>query len=294
MIYTIKNSLLTAKINTLGAELVSVKSNATDVEFIWQGDEKYWSSHSPILFPFCGRLHEQKYLYKNEEFSIKKHGFAKFSEFIAINIKDSEISFKLSNNEETLSLFPFEFDFVVKYKLKENNLQVQFQVNNKSKSKMYFSLGGHPAFNCPLNSHLNFDDYYLEFSNKEYIQRIFSENALSIEQTTNFEKIKNGVLPLEHSLFDNDAIFLDLYQGKDKIILKSDLSKERIEMTFNEMTCVGLWHKNLSDAPYVCIEPWHGFPGREGIIEDIEKMKETIVLDSGSAYSNSFEIKFVS
>ena len=54
MIYIIKNNVLTAKINSFGAELISVQNNLTKTEFIWQGNKKYWNGHSPILFPFCG------------------------------------------------------------------------------------------------------------------------------------------------------------------------------------------------------------------------------------------------
>ena len=59
MIYTLKNDKLTVEINSLGAELTSVKSTDGH-EYIWQGSE--WKKHAPILFPVCGRDIVSKYL----------------------------------------------------------------------------------------------------------------------------------------------------------------------------------------------------------------------------------------
>jgi galactose mutarotase-like enzyme len=50
----IKNDQLTLEISSLGAELQSIK-DANGNEYLWDGDEKYWNRHSPILFPIvCG------------------------------------------------------------------------------------------------------------------------------------------------------------------------------------------------------------------------------------------------
>ena len=52
MIYEIKSGEVTASIDTLGAELVSLKKNGS--EFMWRGTP--WPKHAPVLFPICGRL----------------------------------------------------------------------------------------------------------------------------------------------------------------------------------------------------------------------------------------------
>ena len=51
----IKNDQLTLEISSLGAELQSIK-DANGNEYLWDGDEKYWNRHSPILFHIVCRL----------------------------------------------------------------------------------------------------------------------------------------------------------------------------------------------------------------------------------------------
>ena len=51
---TIKNEFLTAKINELGAELVSLKNGEN--EYIWEGKKEIWPNSCPIMFPICGGL----------------------------------------------------------------------------------------------------------------------------------------------------------------------------------------------------------------------------------------------
>ena len=55
------------------------------------------------------------------------------------------------------------------------------------------------------------------------------------------------------------------------------------------MTHLGLW--TAVGAPFVCIEPWHGIPGRENVIEDFGDRKLFIYLDSGKTYNTFFDIE---
>ena len=51
-IVELKNDKIAIKVNTHGAELVSLKSIETDREYMWCGDAEYWGRVSPVLFPF--------------------------------------------------------------------------------------------------------------------------------------------------------------------------------------------------------------------------------------------------
>ena len=76
MTYTLKNENLTVIINSLGAEVVSVKDR-NGRELWWNGDPAFWKGHSPILFPACGGLWNGKYSLNGKEYNMPKHGFAK-------------------------------------------------------------------------------------------------------------------------------------------------------------------------------------------------------------------------
>ena len=73
-------------------------------------------------------------------------------------------------------------------------------------------------------------------------------------------------------MFDHDAIFLSSKRGKDVLTLKSNLNDNYVRLSYYNMTCIGFWHANKTDAPFVCMEPQAGFPGRDLMIEDYEKV----------------------
>ena len=53
MLITLKNQQMSAVIDSLGAQLISLK-NVDDKEFIWQRDPAVWKFCSPLLFPAIG------------------------------------------------------------------------------------------------------------------------------------------------------------------------------------------------------------------------------------------------
>ena len=55
-----------------------------------------------------------------------------------------------------------EFEFIISYVLKNNTLEVNHTVRNLDIKPIYFSLGGHPAFNCPLYSNENYEFTFYE------------------------------------------------------------------------------------------------------------------------------------
>ena len=73
----IENEFLTVDVNENGAELWSIKSKKTGIEYLWQGNAEYWKGRAPILFPICGRLFEGKYFYDGKEYAMPIHGIAK-------------------------------------------------------------------------------------------------------------------------------------------------------------------------------------------------------------------------
>ncbi|HEY2727835.1 MAG TPA: aldose 1-epimerase family protein, partial [Parafilimonas sp.] len=72
---TLVNNELVIIINEKGAELQSVKYN--DVEYLWQADANFWSKHAPVLFPIVGELKNGKYIFKDKEYKLPRHGFAR-------------------------------------------------------------------------------------------------------------------------------------------------------------------------------------------------------------------------
>lgn len=290
MIRKIENDYLSVEINEKGAELFSIKSKKTDIEYLWQGDPEYWNGRSTILFPICGRLFGGKYTYNGVEYEMPIHGIAKLFEFNAKSVSNTEIEFELLSSELTKKYYPFEFELTIRYSLKANLLKTEFIVKNTGDKEMYFSYGGHPGFNVPFTPNEKFEDYYIEFTKNELSKHVFSASCFDTGETEKFCFNKKK-LPLSHDLFDNDALFFET--ESDKVKLKSSKSKNSIEVIYKDMTCLGLWHKPKSDAPYICIEPWHGIPSTDGIIDDFKTKQQMIRLNANKRYDNSYAIKII-
>ena len=106
---TIKNNQLTTVVDSRGAELVSLEKTSTHREYIWEGNPTFWGKHSPVLFPIVGTLKNNQYQYKNETYTLPRHGFARDYEFELISRTDSSAVFSLQASAETKTVYPFDF-----------------------------------------------------------------------------------------------------------------------------------------------------------------------------------------
>jgi galactose mutarotase-like enzyme len=210
---TIFNSELSATINHKGAELISLKKINSSKEYIWEGNPFFWGKHSPILFPIVGTLKNDSYTYKNNPYTLSRHGFARDMDFNLIDSTENMVILSLSSNAVTKERFPFEFELRIIYTLHLSILNVNYQVINKGFDIMPFSIGGHPAFALPKK----FEDYSLQFETDENLTCYQLDNDLLSEKTKQIELVKNR-LPLTYSLFENDALILkNLSQNKSKL-----------------------------------------------------------------------------
>ena len=287
---TIRQDALAASFEEEGAELVSLQKNGT--EYLWNGDPVYWDRHAPILFPFVGRLERKKYFLRGREYPMGLHGFASRSRFSVRRESDSEVTFSLSDTEETRRCYPFQFRLEVHYVLQADGLCVTFLVQNLSESEMYFGIGGHPGFRVPLEAGLRLEDYSLVWDEPGEPERIlFSERCL----TTGREEFKFpgkiGTLPLRRNLFDHDAIVLT-GTGK-RVRLCSESGTRAVEVIFPDMPYIGFWQPAFKDAPFLCSEPWATLPGRDGVEEHLETFPGMIGLAPGKAYRNTWGIRLL-
>ncbi len=151
MIYEIENEYMKVSVDVIGAELKSVLRKDGNIEHLWQGDEKYWTSRSPILFPIVGRLFEGRYSFNGKEYEMNPHGLLRKSKFALVDKTCKKMTFAYSANDDTFARYPFKFIFTVEYSLCKNTLSVVYSVKNVGKDTMYFGLGGHPGFNVPFD-----------------------------------------------------------------------------------------------------------------------------------------------
>lgn len=260
MNYSLRNETLLLQFDDLGAELISISDNKTQTQYLWNADQNYWKRHSPILFPVVGSLSNKAYQYKDTIYPMSQHGFARDRVFQLIKQNDNEIWFSLESDEDTLKVYPFLFRLEIGYLLSGNTINVCWRVINRDLSVIHFSIGGHPAFNCPLHDDESQIDYFLRFDTKNPIRyQHIDENGLLIKKPAaeqNKLSVDDGILPLNPHLFDYDALIFEDNQCQRISIL----SPERIPyitLTF-DTPIFGLWSPAGKNAPFICIEPWYG------------------------------------
>lgn len=290
--FTLKNDELTLTINQLGAELSSIKDNKTGQEYLWNADPTYWKRHSPILFPIVGSLKNQSYRYDDEVYSMSQHGFARDMEFTFFKLTKTEIWFQLEANEETLKMYPFEFTLEVGYQLIDRSITVMWKVVNTDSKKMYFSIGAHPAFLCPLNTNEKQSDYSIAFGTKKPIRYLtIDSNGLVIKKPeTNQDTLptNHGLLPIHPNLFDQDALIIE-NSGCHKVSLVTPDKKPYVTVSF-DTPLFGLWSPAKINAPFVCIEPWYGRCDSNDFDGDLEDREWGNSLDIGKVFETSYTI----
>lgn len=288
MLITIENDFLSLTVDTLGAQMMSIRS-ADGCEYLWQGDPEFWADRSPTLFPFIGRLMDKSYTFHGKPYTMGIHGFAAEAEFSPDEQTETKLVLSLSSSIATLVLYPFDFTLEITYELKGSSIVVASRVRNQSGETMPFSLGGHPGFRVPLDDGEKFEDYYLEFSESCRPDRILFTTDILVSSQTAPQPLEGGrVLPLTHGLFDEDAIILK--NMAREVCLKSHVSRRSVTVSYPDMAYVGFWHWPRKDAPYVCIEPWTSLPGRDGVAEEITCRSDMIHLAPGRTYENIWTI----
>lgn len=287
MKYTISNHYLSATIDSLGAQLASLKKFEEDQEYIWKADPEVWGRHAPILFPIVGRLKDDNYRHDGKEYSMGQHGFARNLEFENLLNESDELIFELKESEETLKNYPFQFTLRVTYTLSKNILFNTYEVSTEGNREIYFSIGGHPGFTCPIDEGSKRSDYYLEFEKEETVgSHILTGGTISDETKP---IIVNKKIDLIDNLFDEDALILKNLNSK-KLSLKHKSGKVVLHFHFPEFPYLGIWSINQT-SPYVCIEPWFGLADSSRHDGDLTKKEGIQKLSPGDVFRCEYGIE---
>jgi galactose mutarotase-like enzyme len=287
MKYSISNDLLDVSIKSDGAELISLKKTGDDVEYLWQADPLFWRRHAPVLFPIVGSLKNSEYSFDGKTYNLPQHGFARDSEFSLFKKKKDTISFKLKYSEESLKKYPFKFQLIIEYRLEGKKLITVYRVKNIDDQQIFFSIGAHPAFNCPLLTGTKKTDYFLELEKKETVYSLCLEKGfLSDKKALILEN--DNVIHLTSSTFNKGAIIIE-NPASHRISLKNNLTNRSITMEYTNFPYLGIWSYS-KDAPFVCIEPWFGIADEVSTSGNFREKKGIQSLESGMEFICEYRI----
>lgn len=286
---TLENEELLVEISPKGAELQKIYNKKEGFDYLWNGNPEYWGSHAPNLFPIIGRLNEYKYKKDDAVYELPQHGFAKDMDFEAHKESDAKATFTLKNNAQSAEMYPYEFTLAIEYTLIGALVSISYKVENHSEERMPFSIGGHPAFNVPMNGAGSYEDYTLTINPKEEV-KYFESNPLPYRSGNRrvLQAIKDGVMKLDHETFRDGLIIID--EPKLDSITLTGPEKHGVTVNVSDFPYLCLWTKEQMDAPFICIEPFFGLPDIAGEIGTLEEKDGIILLEAGDIKQLSFTI----
>lgn len=297
MLIRIENEKLKVEIERFGAELKSIVNKSTQQEYLWEADPAFWGKTSPILFPFIGKLEGGGFRYNGTFYEMDKHGFARDMDYQVVAQEKDSVVLAIEDTAVTLSKFPFPFRLEVAYSLEANSVSEQWKLYNKGGETMYFSMGGHPAFACPLveNGVRNGKRtdcfvklYGVDDRKMPSITEINVSDGLLTGKTFPVA-VKGGVFPIEEHIFDKDALVF-ASQGVTAVGLLNAEGKEYVRIEASSCPVWGIWSMPTSQASYVCIEPWWGICDSEGYQGTLEERPYTNCAEAGEVWQDGFQI----
>ena len=295
MRYSIENDILKATIDDHGAELKSVINKNTNEEYMWCADPKFWGRTSPVLFPFVGDVRDGKYSFEGKEYKMSSHGFARDSEFELISSEEKSVWFRLKDNDESYVNYPFHFILEVGYELDGNDLKVLWRVKNPGQDRdnqtLYFSIGAHPAFNCPFpaeDTGRN-DGYCMTFGDVESFVHHGNLSGTCTRERIVQELVDNKLV-IDENTFGRSTYIVEDKQLSEVGI--EDREGRKFVTVFFDTPLVGIWSPIGKHAPFICIEPWCGRADYDDYEGDLTQREYGNALGKDECFENVYTIKF--
>ena len=288
MIYTIRNNHLSVTVSSLGAELQTIQSVANGEEFLWHGDSSIWSGRSPVLFPIVGALKDSQMLHDGQHYSLPRHGLARRQNFNCTRESAQQLIFRLESDAETLTVFPWHFCLDIEYLLNDEQLIIRYTVTHPDQAAstpMLFTIGAHPAFRLPLQqSPLN--QFSIRFNHAENLIRypLNTDGLLAVDGEP--YPLQQQRITLDETLFNEDALVFKNINSNTISLWQQD--RERIRVNTGGAPHLGLWAK--PGAPFVCIEPWHGYSDATDASGVFKDKPALISLPAGEVFCTDWSI----
>ena len=284
----LENEFLCVEVADAGAEVIRIYDKTNDTEVLWNGDARFWKRHSPILFPNVGKTWNNTIHINGEQYPAPSHGFARDTEFRCVETSEDSVVYQLTSTEDTRKVYPFDFELRVGYCLKEKELEVSWQVQNRTDGKMYFTIGGHPAFVFAGEGEVK-TDYCLRFPGKDKLDYLKLDLATgcAIPTQTYPMELKDGYHPLNEEMFEIDTFLYDGGQIDEAWLCKKD-GTPYVGVRCEEFPNFGIW--SPPGAPFVCLEPWCGRCDNVGFEGDISEKEGINCLKAGEVFETKYQI----
>lgn len=290
----IKTARASAIGSTLGGELVSYKLDGK--EYVWEGLPEYWASHAPVLFPTVGSTIDESVKFEGKAYPLKKHGFARKMEFRLLESTADKLVYELFDSAASHEVYPYKFRLLVTHEISDTGFCTTYTVENIDTKPIWFCIGGHAGFRCPMNDGEKFSDYKLVFDKVENEDVIYTTNYgggyidASLPIT---DKLKNtNEWDLDYNDYDVDVLLTKKLKSRGVKLINKNTGKG-VYFDFTGFDALGIWTPPHKKAPFVCIEPWNGLPAHLGETGNFEDKPYAINLEVGKSYSVGYKAKII-
>jgi galactose mutarotase-like enzyme len=279
---------LSADIDPKGAQLSALRDREGR-DLLWNGDPAVWAGRAPILFPIVGVVAGGNYHLGSKSYSLPRHGFARNRMFAIESAQPAAAVFRLSEDEETLRVFPFNFNLDIEFKLTGSTLSVTATIRNRGNETMPASFGFHPAFRWPLPYGQARAAHFIEFANDEPdpVRRLDAAGLLTPDRHPT--PIVQRRLLLKDELFEADALILDRIRSRS--VTYGAAAGPRLQVSFVDSPFLGIWSK--PGAQFICIEPWHGISDPAGYSGDFHDKLGINLISAGSSFSTTMAVSLL-
>lgn len=268
MMERLQNGNLEIGVSEEGAELTSVRHKG--IERLWQNENGGWAGHAPVLFPVCGACEVRV---DGKIFACPRHGFAMKSRFDLVGRTDRSVRFRLSSDEGTKALYPYDFIFETEYKIEGDELEITYEIFNPQEKKLYFSCGGHDSFRLDGEPF----GYELAFERDEKFESLLVDERGYL--TGGIRPLGEGkILDLSTDLLEQgNSICLDRLGSGWVILREKGTGKKIVKVEFPDSEKLVLWRPH--GAKMLCIEPWQNLPDLAGEEAEFPQKKGVIAVE---------------
>ena len=284
----LRSGELSVEIDPLGAQL-SVLRDSHGRDLLWNGDPAIWAGRAPILFPIVGALRNGQYRVGAKTYQLPRHGFARGKRFEVIETAAGAATFRLSADDSTRAVYPFQFQLDVRFALQGATLSITSSVRNFGREVMPASIGYHPGFRWPLPFGQPRAAHFIELAAAEgaTIRRLDGAGLLTPERHPT--PVVNRRLALEDGLFRDDVVIFD--EIRSRSVTYGAPQGPRIRVSYPDASYLGVWTK--PGAPFICIEPWRGIADEVGFSGDFASKLGVFTVDAGAVQQLRMDISLL-
>ena len=291
MDYIIENDLLRVTVISNGAQIKSVVRKSDGVEHMWNGNPAVWSYHSPVMFPYAGKVTDNRIEIRGKSVdNVPQHGIHRIMNHELVDQTQDTLTLELRSNEETYKIFPYSFRFLSKFSLEGESLCHTLIVENTDNEAFTFGTGYHPAFAIPFDTAHTAEDYEFRFSHLESPICLDAPTGLLNGKYysigTNIQSI-----PVRSGMFDVSSHCMVNLRSKTLGIYEKD-SNRAVVCNIEDFPYCLIWSKP-GLPQFLCIEPWHSVPSFENGSHAWEEKAAAASVAPGEFWSTTMKTSFV-